>query len=201
MVLSSRPGIYAGSGGRLFHKTLTVKLLHNILTAISSSERQRSASNESPNSRFSVFLHRQIVRVTLSVSGRGLIALPAAMRKAAGIRPQDNLIAETTSEGILLRPAVTLPVEIYTRERIAEFDAGESELNQFLKLAGRQKIRADANFSGYEHPFFCRKKRRRDAEPFWNPEFQRTHFGRGRICTGRSAPKLGGEVSDSHLGL
>lgn len=61
------------------------------------------------------------------------------MRKAAGIRPQDNLIAETTSEGILLRPAVTLPVEIYTRERIAEFDAGESELSHALKLAGRQK--------------------------------------------------------------
>jgi len=50
------------------------------------------------------------------------------MRKAAGIRPQDVLIAETTSEGILLRPAVTLPVEIYTPERVAEFDAAEADL-------------------------------------------------------------------------
>jgi len=66
--------------------------------------------------------------VTLSVSGRGLIALPAEMRKAAGIHPQDSLIAETTPEGILLRPAVTLPVEIYSPERVAEFDAGEAEL-------------------------------------------------------------------------
>ena len=66
--------------------------------------------------------------ITLSVSGRGLIALPAEMRKAAGIRPQDSLIAETTPEGILLRPAVTLPVEIYSPERMAEFDAGEAEL-------------------------------------------------------------------------
>lgn len=57
------------------------------------------------------------------------------MRKAAGIRPQDSLIAETTSEGILLRPALTLPVEIYTSERVAEFDAAESDLSKVL--AGR----------------------------------------------------------------
>jgi len=79
------------------------------------------------------------MQVTLSVSGRGLIALPVAMRKAAGIRPQDSLIAETTAEGILLRPAVTLPVEIYSPERIAEFNAAESELEQALDLAKRPK--------------------------------------------------------------
>ncbi len=79
------------------------------------------------------------MQMTLSVSGRGLIALPAAMRKAAGIRPQDSLIAETTSEGILLRPAVTLPVEIYSPERISEFDAVESELAEVLQRASRPK--------------------------------------------------------------
>ncbi len=79
------------------------------------------------------------MQMTLSVSGRGLIALPAAMRKAAGIRPQDSLIAETTPEGILLRPAVTLPVEIYSPERISEFDAAESELTEVLQVACRPK--------------------------------------------------------------
>jgi bifunctional DNA-binding transcriptional regulator/antitoxin component of YhaV-PrlF toxin-antitoxin module len=39
------------------------------------------------------------MRATLSVSGRGLIALPAKMRKAVGIRPQDSLIAETLITG------------------------------------------------------------------------------------------------------
>ncbi len=72
------------------------------------------------------------MQVTISVSGRGLISLPAEMRKAAGIRPQDSLIAETTDEGILLRPALTLPLEIYTPERVAEFDAAESELSNVL---------------------------------------------------------------------
>ncbi len=79
------------------------------------------------------------MRTTLSVSGRGLIALPAVMRNAAGIRPQDSLIAETTAEGILLRPAVTLPVEMYSPERISEFDAAESELAEALEQAKRPK--------------------------------------------------------------
>ena len=68
------------------------------------------------------------MEAVISVSGRGLIAIPSKIRKAAGIRPQDNLIAETTPDGILLRPALTLPIELYTPERVAEFDAAESEL-------------------------------------------------------------------------
>jgi AbrB family looped-hinge helix DNA binding protein len=72
------------------------------------------------------------MKATISVSGRGLISIPAKIRKAAGIRPQDDLIAETTPEGILLRPAVTLPIELYTPERIAEFDTAESELAEAL---------------------------------------------------------------------
>jgi bifunctional DNA-binding transcriptional regulator/antitoxin component of YhaV-PrlF toxin-antitoxin module len=76
-----------------------------------------------------------LMKATITVSGRGLIAIPAKLRKAAGVRPHDNLIAETTPEGILLRPAVTLPVELYTPERIAEFDAGESELAAAMSQA------------------------------------------------------------------
>lgn len=77
------------------------------------------------------------MQATISVSGRGLVAIPAEMRKAVGIRPQDSLIAETTPEGILLRPALTLPVEVYTPERVAEFDAGEAELARELDRSGK----------------------------------------------------------------
>jgi bifunctional DNA-binding transcriptional regulator/antitoxin component of YhaV-PrlF toxin-antitoxin module len=82
-------------------------------------------------SAFAVFLqfcNIGSMKATLTLSGRGLIALPAKMREAAGLRPQDNLIAETTPEGILLRPAVTVPIEIYSDKRIAEFDEAEAEL-------------------------------------------------------------------------
>ena len=37
-------------------------------------------------------------------------------------------MAEVTPTGILLRPTVTLPVEIYTDKRIQEFDESEEEL-------------------------------------------------------------------------
>ena len=76
------------------------------------------------------------MQTLITVSGRGLIALPSELRKAAGILPQDTLIAQTTPEGILLRTAVTLPLEIYTPERVAEFDAAEAELASVLSKQG-----------------------------------------------------------------
>jgi bifunctional DNA-binding transcriptional regulator/antitoxin component of YhaV-PrlF toxin-antitoxin module len=75
-------------------------------------------------------LYLSDMQAKVSVSSRGAVALPAARRKAAGIRIQSGIIAESTSEGILLRPAETLPVELYTSERIAEFDAAESDTAQ-----------------------------------------------------------------------
>ena len=41
---------------------------------------------------------------------------------------EDQLIAETTAQGSLLRPAVTLPLELYSPSRIREFDELEAEL-------------------------------------------------------------------------
>ena len=67
------------------------------------------------------------MQAKVSVSSRGWVALPAAMLKAAGIRTQSGIVAETTADGILLRPAVKLPEETCTSEQIAEFDAAESE--------------------------------------------------------------------------
>ena len=54
------------------------------------------------------------MKTTLTISGRGVITLPAKLRRALGLKPDDLLIAETTSEGLLLRPAVPMPIELYT---------------------------------------------------------------------------------------
>jgi len=80
------------------------------------------------------------MQATLTVSGGGLIAIPAAMLKAAGIYPQDSVVAETTAEGILLRPSLPLPEALYSPKEIAEFDAGESELEQAVERGGRPTI-------------------------------------------------------------
>jgi AbrB family looped-hinge helix DNA binding protein len=72
------------------------------------------------------------MRATVTVTSRGVVTLPASLRKALGLKADDQLIAETTSDGLLLRPAVTLPVEIYTDRRIREFDEAEAELESVL---------------------------------------------------------------------
>jgi len=36
------------------------------------------------------------------------------MALSVGLVPDDLLIADTTSEGLLLRPAVPMPIELYT---------------------------------------------------------------------------------------
>jgi len=74
---------------------------------------------------------------TVTISGRGNITLPASFRKAYGLEPNDQMIMETTDEGILLKPAVTLPLEIYTDERIREFEAEDDKLAKVLKRKGK----------------------------------------------------------------
>ena len=73
------------------------------------------------------------MKTTLTVTSRGVVTLPAKLRRTLGLKPEDQLIAETTPEGLLLRQAVTLPVEVYTEKRIREFDEAEADLAKFLR--------------------------------------------------------------------
>ena len=72
------------------------------------------------------------MQTTLTINSRGVVTLPAKLRRAMGLKADDLLIAETTSQGLLLRPAVTLPLELYTPERVREFDEAEAELAALL---------------------------------------------------------------------
>lgn len=74
------------------------------------------------------------MKVTLTVDNRGVITLPEKLRQALGIKANDQLIAETTPEGLLLRPAV----ELYAGKRIREFDEAEADLEKAL----RRKLRS-----------------------------------------------------------
>ena len=73
------------------------------------------------------------MKTTVMVTSRGVITLPAKLRQALGLKADDILIAETTPDGLLLRPSVTLPVEIYGDARVREFDEGEAELKKVLE--------------------------------------------------------------------
>ena len=73
------------------------------------------------------------MKTTLTLTSRGVVTLPAKLRKALGLKAEDLLIAEMTPEGLLLRPAVTLAVEMYSDKRIREFDQAEAELEKVLR--------------------------------------------------------------------
>jgi AbrB family looped-hinge helix DNA binding protein len=79
------------------------------------------------------------MKTTLTVTSRGVVTLPAKLRQSLGIKADDQLIAETTPEGLLLRPAVTLAVEIYSDKRIGEFDQAEAELAKVLRRARKTR--------------------------------------------------------------
>lgn len=55
------------------------------------------------------------------VGKRGAIIVPAKLRKRYGIEEGAFVTAEGRDDGILIRPAVVIPVEHYTPERKAEF--------------------------------------------------------------------------------
>ena len=55
------------------------------------------------------------------VGKRGAIIVPANLRKRFGIEEGSIVVAEEKDDGILIRPAVVMPVERYTPERKAEF--------------------------------------------------------------------------------
>lgn len=58
----------------------------------------------------------------ISINGRGTLTLPKALRRRIGLAGGGQVVAEETPEGILIRASATFPVEVYTNERVAEFE-------------------------------------------------------------------------------
>jgi AbrB family looped-hinge helix DNA binding protein len=57
----------------------------------------------------------------VKVGKRGSIIVPAKLRKRYGIEEGTIVTAQPTEDGVLIRPAIVLPVERYSPERRAEF--------------------------------------------------------------------------------
>lgn len=58
---------------------------------------------------------------TIKIGRRGTVVIPVSMRRNYRLEEGSLVIAEARPDGVLLRPVVTLPVEIYSAERKAEF--------------------------------------------------------------------------------
>ena len=68
----------------------------------------------------------------VTVNTRGTLTLPKVLRERMRLRGGAQLIAEEMDGGVLLRPSVTFPVELYSPERLEEFRRNNEEA-----LAGR----------------------------------------------------------------
>jgi AbrB family looped-hinge helix DNA binding protein len=57
---------------------------------------------------------------------KGQVSIPKSVLKQLGIEGEVPLLVEATAEGaILLRPAGVYPLEIYSEERVREFDTAD----------------------------------------------------------------------------
>ncbi len=56
---------------------------------------------------------------TSKVGKRGAVVIPAPLRRRFGIEEGTLVVAEATEEGVLIRPAVAVPIEVYSPERKA----------------------------------------------------------------------------------
>lgn len=68
----------------------------------------------------------------VQINPRGTLTIPKELREKFGLGGQ--AILEETSEGLVLRPAATYPIEIYTDERIADFQRLNEEGLKGFKL-------------------------------------------------------------------
>lgn len=83
--------------------------------------------------------------VATKVGRRGTVVLPARLRRRLGIDEGTFVVAEEREDGILIRPAMVLPVEIYTPERRAEF-----LLNNAVDSEDYQRMREEVSRMGLD---------------------------------------------------
>ncbi len=74
----------------------------------------------------------------VNINGRGALTLPKDMRRRLGVRDGGQVVIEERPEGVLLRPGVTFPLEIYTDERLAEFRRNNEEALAGYRLSKRK---------------------------------------------------------------
>jgi antitoxin PrlF len=72
------------------------------------------------------------VQAKATINDRGVITIPAAMRQALGLKPNDEVLIEATEQGLLIRPVLSVPLEIYTEKRIAEFARDDKAIGKLL---------------------------------------------------------------------
>ena len=89
------------------------------------------------------------------VGKRGAIIVPASLRKRFGIEEGTMVTAEEKDGGILIRPAIVVPIERYGPERKAEFilSTATSESDYRKARTAVRKLGIDPDSIPHPRPF------------------------------------------------
>ena len=80
---------------------------------------------------------------TVKLGRNGQLSLPRAVMKRLHLRGNETLLLEVSEDGVIrLRPAAVLPIEIYTPERIAEFERESAVDDDTLRAVREASQRA-----------------------------------------------------------
>jgi len=78
---------------------------------------------------------------TVKIGKKGQVSIPRRVLEAAGVEAGSQVIVESEADGsIRLRPVAIYPIEIYSDERVAEFEQ-ENRVSDALKRRVRQASR------------------------------------------------------------
>ena len=78
------------------------------------------------------------MQIKAVINERGVITIPAALRQSLGLKANDELILEEADGGILMRPAISVPLEVYTQQRIREFAREDKAIGVYLPKRKRR---------------------------------------------------------------
>jgi len=78
------------------------------------------------------------MRIKAIINERGVITIPAALRQSLGLKANDELILEEADGGILMRPAISVPLEVYSEQRIREFARDDKAIGAYLPKRKRR---------------------------------------------------------------
>lgn len=93
--------------------------------------------------------------LTSKVGKRGAVVIPAPLRRRFGIEEGTLVVAEATEEGVLIRPAAAVPVEVYSPERRARLlmeNATDAEDYARAAEVVREELNLDPDLLGVEPP-------------------------------------------------
>ena len=92
--------------------------------------------------------------IASKVGKRGAVVIPAKLRRRFGLNEGSFVMAEEREEGVLIRPAAVMPIEVYSLRRRAEF-----LLNNAVDARDYRRARAEVSRLGFDPDEIPHRKR------------------------------------------